>query len=50
MKNYTTPASLVEEVLERAAYFLERLILVAQEYKIHMASHLNDPPAPVLNA
>ncbi len=38
-----------EEVFERAAYFLERIIPVADEYKVQMACHLNDPPAPVLN-
>ena len=38
-----------EEAFERAAYFLERVIPVAEEYKVQMACHLNDPPAPVLN-
>lgn len=38
-----------EEAFERAYYFLERVIPVAEEYKIQMACHLNDPPAPVLN-
>ena len=38
-----------EEVFERAAYFLERVIPVAEEHKIQMACHLDDPPAPVLN-
>ena len=38
-----------EEAFERVAYFLERLIPVAEEYQIQMACHLNDPPAPVLN-
>ena len=38
-----------EEVFERAAYFLERVIPVAEEHKVQMACHLNDPPAPVLN-
>ena len=38
-----------EEVFERAAYFLERLIPVAEEYQIQMACHLNDLPSPVLN-
>ena len=38
-----------EEVFERAAYALERIIPVAEEYKIQMACHLDDPPAPVLN-
>jgi mannonate dehydratase len=38
-----------EESFERAAYFLERVIPVAESNKIQMACHLNDPPAPVLN-
>ena len=38
-----------EEAFERAAYFLERVIPVAEEYKVQLACHLNDPPAPVLN-
>ena len=38
-----------EEAFERAAYFLERAIPVAEEYKVQLACHLNDPPAPVLN-
>lgn len=38
-----------ETCFERAAYFLERIIPVAEEYKIQMACHLNDPPTPVLN-
>jgi len=38
-----------EEAFERAAYFLERIIPVAEENKIQMACHLNDPPVPVLN-
>ena len=37
------------EVFDRAAYFLERVIPVAESYQIQMACHLNDPPAPVLN-
>ena len=37
-----------DEAFARAAYFLERVIPVAEEYKVQMASHLNDPPAPVL--
>ncbi len=37
-----------EEAFERAAYFLERVIPVAEENKVQMACHLNDPPAPVL--
>ncbi|MDA0745603.1 MAG: mannonate dehydratase [bacterium] len=38
-----------EEVYERATYFLERVIPVAEENKIQMACHLDDPPAPKLN-
>ena len=37
-----------EEAFERAAYFLERVMPVAEENKVQMACHLNDPPAPVL--
>jgi mannonate dehydratase len=38
-----------EEAFGRAAYFLERVIPVAEENKVQLACHLNDPPAPVLN-
>ena len=38
-----------EQAFERAAYFLERVIPVAEEYRVQLACHLNDPPAPVLN-
>lgn len=37
-----------EEAFERAFYFLERVIPVAEENKVQMACHLNDPPAPIL--
>ena len=37
-----------DEVFARAAYFLERVIPVAEEYKVQLACHLPDPPAPVL--
>ncbi len=37
-----------EEAFERVAYFLERVIPVAEENKVQMACHLNDPPAPIL--
>ena len=37
-----------DEAFERIAYFLERIIPVAEEYRVQMACHLNDPPAPVL--
>ena len=38
-----------EEAFERAAYFLERVVPVAEEYEVQLACHLNDPPAPLLN-
>lgn len=37
-----------DEMFERIGYFLERVIPVAAEHKVQMASHLPDPPAPVL--
>ena len=37
-----------DEAFERAAYFLERVIPVAEANNVQMACHLNDPPAPVL--
>jgi mannonate dehydratase len=37
-----------DEAFDRAGYFLERVIPVAEQYKVQMASHLDDPPAPVL--
>lgn len=37
-----------EEAFGRIGYFLERVIPVAEENKIQMACHPNDPPAPVL--
>ena len=37
-----------DEMFGRAAYFLERVIPVAEEYEVQMASHLPDPPTPVL--
>ena len=37
-----------DECFERARYFLERVIPVAEEYRVQMACHLDDPPAPVL--
>jgi mannonate dehydratase len=38
-----------EESFERAAYFLDRIIPVAESNKIQMACHLNDPPTQILN-
>ena len=37
-----------DEAFERIAYFLERVIPVAEANNVQMACHLNDPPAPVL--
>jgi len=37
-----------DEAFDRIGYFLERVIPVAEEHKVQMAAHLNDPPAPVL--
>ena len=37
-----------EEAFDRIGYFLERVIPVAEENKIQMACHPNDPPAPIL--
>jgi mannonate dehydratase len=37
-----------DEAFARATYWLERVIPVAEEYKVQMACHLNDPPSPVL--
>ena len=37
-----------EEAFRRAAYWLQRVIPVAEANKVQMACHLNDPPAPVL--
>jgi mannonate dehydratase len=37
-----------DEAFDRAGYFLARVIPVAEQYKVQMASHLDDPPAPVL--
>ena len=33
-----------DEAFARAAYFLERVIPVAEENRVQMAAHLNDPP------
>lgn len=38
-----------EEAFDRAAYFLNRVMPVAEACNIQLACHLNDPPAPVLN-
>jgi mannonate dehydratase len=38
-----------DEAFDRAGYFLERIMPVADANRIQMACHLDDPPAPVLN-
>jgi len=37
-----------DEAFARIEYFLKRVIPIAEEYKVQMACHLHDPPAPVL--
>ena len=37
-----------DEMWERISHWLQEIIPVAEEYKVQMACHLNDPPAPVL--
>ncbi len=37
-----------DEMFDRIHYFLERVIPVAEQHNVQMASHLPDPPAPVL--
>ncbi|MBK35976.1 MAG: hypothetical protein CME26_10675 [Gemmatimonadetes bacterium] len=37
-----------EEAFDRVAYFLERMMPVAESNNVQMACHLNDPPAPHL--
>ncbi|MBT3603781.1 MAG: hypothetical protein HOE48_05300 [Candidatus Latescibacteria bacterium] len=37
-----------DEIFARASYFLERVIPVAEANKVQMASHLPDPPVPVM--
>ena len=37
-----------DEGFARIQYFLDRVIPVAEEYKVQMACHLPDPPAPIL--
>ena len=36
------------EAFDRIGYFLERVIPVAEQHRVQMAAHLNDPPAPIL--
>ncbi len=37
-----------DEAFARILHFLQRVVPVAEEYKVQLAAHLNDPPAPVL--
>lgn len=48
-KRYAAGEVSREESFERAAYYVERIIPVAEANKIQMACHLNDPPTQVLN-
>ncbi len=38
----------VEEMWERLAYFLERVVPVAEENEVKLAAHPNDPPAEMM--
>ncbi len=37
----------IDEMYERITYLLDRLIPVAEEYKVQLANHIADPPTPV---
>jgi mannonate dehydratase len=37
----------IDELYERITYLLDRLLPVAEEYKVQLANHIADPPAPV---
>ncbi|MEP7269239.1 MAG: mannonate dehydratase, partial [Saprospiraceae bacterium] len=37
----------VDEMFERITYLLDRIIPVAEEYKVKLANHIADPPTPV---
>lgn len=37
----------IDELFERISYFLERVIPVAEEYKVKLGNHIADPPTPV---
>lgn len=37
----------IEQMFERISYFLERVLPVAEEYKVKLANHIADPPTPV---
>lgn len=36
----------IDEVYERITYLLDRILPVAEEYKVRLANHIADPPAP----
>jgi len=36
----------VDEIFERITYLLDRLLPVAEEYKVKLANHIADPPTP----
>ena len=48
-KRYAAGEVSREESFERAKYFVERIMPVADANNIQMACHLNDPPSQVLN-
>lgn len=37
----------VDEIYERITYLLDRILPVAEEYKVKLGNHIADPPAPV---
>ncbi|MEX2234221.1 MAG: mannonate dehydratase [Cyclobacteriaceae bacterium] len=37
----------IDEVFERIKYLLDRIIPVAEEYKVKLGNHIADPPTPV---
>ncbi len=36
----------IDDVFENIAYFLERVLPVAEEYQVRLANHIADPPTP----
>jgi mannonate dehydratase len=36
----------IDEIFERITYLLDRILPVAEEYKVKLANHIADPPAP----
>jgi mannonate dehydratase len=38
----------VDQIFDRLRYFLERVVPVAERWKVQLACHLDDPPAPAL--